>query len=62
MKGLLALITLALAILVTGCSTGDVKPRDYSALRESKPHSILVLPPKNQSPDVDASNSLLSRE
>ncbi|WP_045854292.1 DUF799 domain-containing protein [Raoultella terrigena] len=60
MKGLFALFTLALALLATGCSTGNKKSTDYSAFRESKPRSILVLPPRNQSPDVNASNSLLS--
>ncbi|WP_421672118.1 DUF799 domain-containing protein [Raoultella terrigena] len=60
MKGLFAFFTLALALLATGCSGGNKKSTDYSAFRESKPRSILVLPPKNQSPDVNASNSLLS--
>ncbi|WP_417313162.1 DUF799 domain-containing protein [Enterobacter sp.] len=60
MKGLFALFTLALSLLVTGCTTANNKSTDYSAFRESKPRSILVLPPKNQSPDVNASNSLLS--
>ncbi|MCF6688771.1 MULTISPECIES: DUF799 domain-containing protein [Raoultella] len=60
MKGLFAFFTLALALLATGCSTGNKKSTDYSAFRESKPRSILVLPPRNQSPDVNASNSLLS--
>lgn len=60
MKGLFAFFTLALALLATGCSTGNKKSTDYSAFKESKPRSILVLPPKNQSPDVNASNSLLS--
>ena len=60
MKGLFAFFTLALALLATGCSTGNKRSTDYSAFRESKPRSILVLPPKNQSPDVNASNSLLS--
>jgi len=60
MKGLFAFLTLALALLATGCTTGNKKSTDYSAFRESKPRSILVLPPKNQSPDVNASNSLLS--
>jgi hypothetical protein len=60
MKGFFAFFTLALALLATGCSTGNKKSTDYSAFRESKPRSILVLPPKNQSPDVNASNSLLS--
>ena len=57
MKGL---FSLALALLITGCTTANNKSTDYSAFRESKPRSILVLPPKNQSPDVNASNSLLS--
>jgi len=57
MKGL---FSLALALLITGCTTTNNKSTDYSAFRESKPRSILVLPPKNQSPDVNASNSLLS--
>ncbi|HDR2158933.1 TPA: DUF799 domain-containing protein [Enterobacter cancerogenus] len=57
MKGL---FSLALVLLITGCTTANNKSTDYSAFRESKPRSILVLPPKNQSPDVNASNSLLS--
>ncbi len=60
MKGLFTLFGLTLLVLLTGCSTGNKKPVDYSAIRESKPRSILVLPPRNQSPDVNASNSLLS--
>jgi hypothetical protein len=58
MKGLLTLFTLVL--LSTGCSTRNKTATDYSAFRESKPRSILVLPPRNLSPDVNASNSLLS--
>ncbi|BBV78027.1 hypothetical protein GR294_03105 [Raoultella sp. Lac2] len=60
MKGLFSLFTLILILLSTGCTTGNKKATDYSAFRESKPRSILVLPPRNQSPDVNASNSLLS--
>lgn len=60
MKGISALLTLALTLIVTGCSTNKTPPADYSAFRESKPRSILVLPPQNQSPEVNASHSLLS--
>lgn len=60
MKGLFSIFTLVLALIVTGCTTGNKKSTDYSAFRESKPRSILVLPPKNHSPDVNASNSMLS--
>lgn len=60
MKGLFILVSLILTMLSVGCSTDNKKNTDYSAFRESKPRSILVLPPRNQSPDVNASNSLLS--
>ncbi len=43
---------------LTACAT----PRsyDYTALQQSKPHSILVLPPLNRTPDVHATYSVLS--
>ncbi len=49
---------LAFVILATGCATQA--PYDYSAFRESKPRSILVLPPLNQSPDVRAPYSMMA--
>lgn len=53
---------LALALVtVLGLSGCAMPPsRDYSAFRQSRPRSILVLPPLNQSPDVRASYSVLS--
>lgn len=45
--------------IVSGCVS--VKPYDYSEFRKSRPGSILVLPPVNQSPDVKASISVLSQ-
>ncbi|EKC2495405.1 DUF799 domain-containing protein [Salmonella enterica] len=59
MKNLLTMFTLASLLVLSGCA-GKKQLTDYSAFRESKPHSILVLPPKNQSPEVDASHSFLS--
>lgn len=41
-----------------GCN--EVKPYDYSEFQKSKPKSILVLPPKNNSVDVIATYSILS--
>ncbi|TKI04627.1 DUF799 domain-containing protein [Martelella alba] len=43
--------------------TGCAKPAayDYTAFKQSKPRSILVLPPVNQSLDVNASHSMLSQ-
>ena len=45
-------------ILATGCATKG--PYDYSALKESRPRSILVLPPVNKSPEIAATYSVLS--
>ncbi|URN98707.1 DUF799 domain-containing protein [Leclercia adecarboxylata] len=60
MKGISALLTLALTLVVTGCTTNKTPPADYSAFKESKPRSILVLPPTNKSPDVNATHGFLS--
>lgn len=50
---------LALAVLaLTGCATQ--KPFDYTAYKASNPRSVVVLPPVNNSPEVQASNSVLS--
>lgn len=48
-----------LLLVLSGCAKH--KPYDYSALRESKPKSILVLPAVNKSVEVQASASLLSQ-
>lgn len=47
-----------LILLLAGCATGN--RYDYSAFRQSKPRSILVLPPANASPDVRASYSMMA--
>jgi hypothetical protein len=49
----------AAVVLAQGCATKP--PADYSAFRESKPRSILVIPPINNSPDVTATNSVLAQ-
>jgi len=46
------------ALLLGGCATQQ--PYDYSAFREARPASILVLPPLNSSPDVNATYSMMS--
>ena len=48
------------AMLLTGCVTTQT-PYDYTAFRQSRPTSILVLPPLNNSPDVLATYSMLSQ-
>lgn len=53
-----ACAALLAAALVGGCATP--KPYDYTAFKQSRPKSILVLPPLNNSPDVAATYSVLS--
>jgi hypothetical protein len=55
-----ALFSLMFAtLLLAGCAQGP--SYDYTAFKESKPTSILVLPPLNHSPDVKAGASLQSQ-
>lgn len=46
-------------LFLTGCATRA--NYDYSAFKESRPTSILVLPPINSSPDVNATYSMLAQ-
>lgn len=55
LKSLALGLTLA---LLGGCATQT--PYDYTAFKQSKPRSILVMPPVNSSPDVQAGYSMLS--
>lgn len=48
------------AALVVGCATPKA-PYDYSAFKAAKPRSIVVLPPLNNSPDVNAGNSVYAQ-
>ncbi len=52
------IVILIFAAVLSGCATQ--KSYDYSAIRESKPRSIVVLPPLNLSPDIRATYSMLS--
>lgn len=51
-------ILAAAALLAGACATPQ--PYDYTAFKEARPKSLLVLPPLNNSPDVNASYSFLS--
>jgi hypothetical protein len=54
------LLVAALVAALTGCA--PVPPKyDYSAFKAHYPKSILVLPPKNDSPDVKATYSVLAQ-
>ena len=52
-------LIVVLSLLMAACATKPVN-YDYTAYKASKPKSILVLPPVNQSPDVNAGISMLS--
>lgn len=59
MRNLLKTLGLALALApLAGCVTQT--PYDYTAFKQSKPGSILVMPPVNTSPDIQAGYSMLS--
>src|ERR1041385_2330536 len=47
-----------LALLFVGCA--NVQPVDYTAFREHRPRSILVLPPLNRSTVVEGTYGYLS--
>lgn len=49
-----------LLVLVAGSAIGCVTPPDYTAFRDNPPRSILVLPPLNESVDVNATYSWLT--
>lgn len=51
-------VLIGAALFLGGCATR--KPYDYSAFKEARPASILVLPPLNSSPDIKATYSMLS--
>jgi len=51
-------LLIGFALFLSGCATQP--SYDYSAFRQSKPRSIVVLPPLNLSPDVRATYSMLA--
>lgn len=54
LRNLLGLLSVSLLV---GCAAP--KTVDYSAYKQARPKSILVLPPLNESPDVKATYSML---
>jgi hypothetical protein len=50
----------AITLMSGGCATQQASV-DYTAFRQAQPRSLLVLPPVNQSPDVNASVSMLAQ-
>lgn len=54
-------IVVVIVSFVLFSSCGSTPSYDYTALKAANPTSILVLPPKNNSPDVNATSSVLSQ-
>jgi hypothetical protein len=52
-------LAMGVVFLLCACAT-PVAKMDYTAFRESRPRSILVMPPVNQSPEIKATVSFLS--
>lgn len=52
---------LAPLVLAVGCAGTKPAPYDYTAFKAAKPRSILVLPPLNNSPEVNAGNSVYAQ-
>jgi hypothetical protein len=48
-----------LALILSACET--IEPYDYTAFKQSRPKSILVLPPLNESPEVNATPGMLAQ-
>ena len=59
-RGALLAFAGAALLLLQGCAAPP-KPYDYTAYKEAKPASILVLPPINGSPEVQATASVLAQ-
>jgi hypothetical protein len=55
---LLKILIISLTVLATGCAVQQ--PYDYTALKASNPKSILVIPPANQTVEVNAPYVFLS--
>ncbi|HEJ9660804.1 TPA: DUF799 domain-containing protein [Proteus mirabilis] len=59
MNRILTLVFVVFAFVLSGCA--EPVKTDYTAFKASKPKSILVLLPKNQTPEVEAAHSFLSQ-
>lgn len=55
-----ALVFAALVVTLAACATAPT-PYDYSAFKQSRPKTLLVLPALNRSPEVNAGISVMSQ-
>ena len=52
---------LSILLMLTACASRSPTQADYTAFRNSKPRTILVLPPINDTQDVNATYGMLSQ-
>lgn len=60
MRQIQSILSLAIVVLLSGCVSLP-EGQDYTEFRNANPHSILVLPPINNTPEVVAPYSLMSQ-
>ncbi|KMZ11836.1 Phosphonate ABC transporter phosphate-binding periplasmic component [Candidatus Burkholderia humilis] len=61
LKAFAAASAASAASALSACVSQPKQQADYTAFRNSKPHSILVLPPVNQTSDINATYGMLSQ-
>lgn len=54
------LLSFVMGLILSACQTFTPQSYDYTAFKESRPKSILVLPPINESPEVKATAGMLT--
>ena len=59
-RPLIALL-IATAVALGGCASPKPGPDRYAAFKAARPASILVLPPLNESPDINATPNVLAQ-
>ncbi|NIE67013.1 DUF799 domain-containing protein [Burkholderia sp. Ax-1719] len=56
-----AALVVAMSAVLAACAGAPKHDTDYTALRAARPKSIVVLPPLNETTDVNATNGMLSQ-
>lgn len=60
LQGGRAAIVVTCCVLLTACATQKAAPYDYTAYKQSRPASVIILPPLNETTDVKAGLSVMS--
>lgn len=60
LQGARAAIAVTCCALLTACATQKATPYDYTAYKQSRPASVIILPPVNETIDIKAGLSVMS--